>query len=251
MALSNHDQARIREYLLGQLSDEEQQQIEERLMVEDDLFEELEISKGELIEEYCAGELAPKEHNWFERHYLASPEGRQRYTFNVALGCLERPTPVPQRLNFFEQLQLFFKRQPWAVASATALLLLVVGIGTWRPFSSPGAPVSISLVNIASHRGEGTDDPLPPKVTLANASELRATLSLPRASTPDVQRYRAELDDRTDTKTVEVVEHNATSVVVAILASGLPRGEYELKLTAIRADGTEEAVPGSYRFNVE
>ena len=58
MALNNNDQARIREYLLGRLSDEEQEKIEEQLMVNDDLFEELEISKCELIEEYSAGELS-------------------------------------------------------------------------------------------------------------------------------------------------------------------------------------------------
>jgi hypothetical protein len=55
MALSTHDQTKIREYLLGHLNDQEQEQIEERLIVDDDLFQELEISKGELIEEYCAG----------------------------------------------------------------------------------------------------------------------------------------------------------------------------------------------------
>ena len=71
MALSDHDQTRIREYLLGNLTEEEQQKIEERLMVEDDLFEELEISKGELIEEYRSGELPRREHSWFEQNYLA------------------------------------------------------------------------------------------------------------------------------------------------------------------------------------
>jgi hypothetical protein len=51
MVLNNNDQARIRDYLLGRLSDEEEEKIEERLMVEDELFEELEISKGEILEE--------------------------------------------------------------------------------------------------------------------------------------------------------------------------------------------------------
>ena len=97
MALTNHDQAKIRQYLLGHLSDEEQQKLEERLILEDDLFEELEISKGELVEEYCAGELPEKEHHWFALHYLASPEGRQRHTFTVALNCLKRPVPAPKR----------------------------------------------------------------------------------------------------------------------------------------------------------
>ena len=79
MALNNHDQARIREYLLGRLSDEEEEKIEERLMVDDDLFEELEISKGELIEEYSAGELNQTDRKSFEDGYLASPEGRKRW----------------------------------------------------------------------------------------------------------------------------------------------------------------------------
>ena len=260
MVLSNHDQARIREYLLGQLSDEEQQKIEERLMVDDDLFDELEISKGELIEEYCAGELTPPEQDWFEHHYLASPEGRERHTFTLALGCLQQPTPVPaapERLTFIQRLELFFKRPGFAVATATALaLVVVVGIGTWRfwPwrfYEGSRVQVPVNLVSSASNRSDGNEDPVPPRVTLPpNANELRASLSLPRASTPDIQSYRAELDDRTETKTVKVVEHNASSVVVVIPASDLPRGEYELKLTAIKTDGTEEPVPGSYRFDV-
>src|SRR5215212_1890197 len=130
MALTNHDQTRIREYLLGHLSDEEQQKIEERLMVEDELFQELEISKGELIEDYCAGELTEKEHNWFEQHYLSSPEGRQRHTFTVALNCLKRPVPVLQPVTLFEQLRSFFQR--WAVPiAATAALVVAIAVG-WQ-----------------------------------------------------------------------------------------------------------------------
>jgi len=86
MALSAHDQSRIREYLLGHLSHEEQEHLEERLIVDDDLSEELEISQGELIEEYRAGELTEKERQWFESNYLASREGRERYILALALG---------------------------------------------------------------------------------------------------------------------------------------------------------------------
>ena len=81
MSLNNSDQQEIRRYLLGQLEDEEQQKIEDRLMTENDLFEELEISKGEIVEEYCAGELTTKERDWLEQHFLASPEGQRRRTF--------------------------------------------------------------------------------------------------------------------------------------------------------------------------
>ena len=79
MALNHNDQTRIRQFLLGRLSETEQQKLEERLMIEDDLFQELEISKSELVEEYCANELNHEDNQWFERNFLASPEGKERY----------------------------------------------------------------------------------------------------------------------------------------------------------------------------
>jgi hypothetical protein len=253
MALINNDQAKIRQYLLGHLSDEEQRKIEERLMVEDDLFEELEITKGELIEEYCSGDLAQNDREWFEHHYLASPEGRQRHTFTLALNCLKRPVPVPQRPTWFERLASFFRTQRWAVATATSLgVLALVSILFYPQYPQPQSPVSITLMNSAIVRSDGNDSTPPITVTLpSDAGELRASLPLPRTSTPAVQRYRAELDNRTEKKSVKVAEHNDNSVLVVIPAAVLPHGIYELTLTAIQADGTEQAVPGSYRFNVE
>ena len=70
MALNNHDQAQIREYLLGKLTEAEQEKIEERLMLEDEFFDEFEVSKDELVEEYCAGELGQAERKWFEEHQV-------------------------------------------------------------------------------------------------------------------------------------------------------------------------------------
>lgn len=251
MALTNHDQAKIRQYLLGHLSDEEQQEIEERLMTDDDLFEELEISKGELIEEYCAGELNQNEHQWFERHYLASPEGRQRYTFTVALNCIKRPVAAPKRAGLLERLAAFFKTQPWVVVTATSLAgIALIGILLF-PGPQPSS-VSVTLVNSAIVRGDGDDSTPPITLTIpSNAGEVMAYLPLPRTSTPAVQRYRAELDNRTEKKPVKVAEHNDSSVLVVIPARALPHGIYELTLTAIQSDGTEQTIPGSYRFNVE
>lgn len=92
MALYAHDHSSIREYLLGHLSHKEQEHLEERLIVDGDLSEELEISKGELIEEYCAGELTEKDRHWFESNYLASLEGRRRYILAVAINYVSNRT---------------------------------------------------------------------------------------------------------------------------------------------------------------
>src|SRR6185503_15298262 len=125
MVLGNSDQTTVRGYLLGHLNDVEQEQIEQRLMVEDDLFEELEISKGELIEEYRAGELAAQEKEWFEQHFLTSSEGRQRYTLAVALGQMELQPATqlqPVRPTLFERLTAIFKQPRWAIATVTPVL---------------------------------------------------------------------------------------------------------------------------------
>ena len=104
MALNDNDQTHIREFLLGRLSDDEEQKLEERLLVEDDLFQELEISKSELVEEYCANELNHEENQWFERNFLSSPEGKERYSLAVTLSHLQRPPSPPTRsLTFFER----------------------------------------------------------------------------------------------------------------------------------------------------
>src|ERR1044072_7205185 len=95
MALNNQDQAQIREYLLGKLSEAEQEKIEERLMVEDELCDGLEAAKDELVEEYCGGELDEPERRWLEDHFLASPEGRQRQAFVLSMDCFHNGIPVP------------------------------------------------------------------------------------------------------------------------------------------------------------
>ena len=247
MALTNHDQAKIRQYLLGHLSDEEQQKLEERLMLEDDLVEELEISKGELVEEYCAGELPEKEHNWFEKNYLASPEGRQRHTFTIALNCLKRPVPSPQRLTWFERLGFFFKSQPWAVATASAVVV-IAAIGVVWLLSRPGTSLAVSLnssvINRSPADSQYREIPLKPGV-----GEVRISLTLPAAASPEVS-YRVELDNRRETKTLKPSAHDASAVLVVIPARQLPPGLYSLRLVGIKDDGTEYKVPGDYFFEI-
>src|SRR5687767_1291142 len=129
-------------------------------MVEDDLFEELEISKGELVEEYRAGELSHKDRSWFEQHFLATPEGRQSQIFAAAFGCLKTAPasvvniapPAPARPTIIEKIRALMVQQPWAVATGTAAILIiatVIGL-QFRPTSR--SSVSIALSNTAITR---------------------------------------------------------------------------------------------------
>ena len=252
MALNDHDQTRIRDYLLGHLSDLEQQELEERLMTEDDLFEELEISKGELLEEYSAHELAQKEHEWFEQHYLASAEGRQRHAFTLALDSIKRSTPVPQSsATWFDRLAVFLKRKPWAIAIATssALVAIVAGLSIWSStLVTPLRSYAFTLNSTLSQRSSG--DARYPIVPLSpEIGELRITLQLPEG-TMRGKDYGVTLDDRSEITNLRATAHDENSVLVVIPTASLHEGPYELRLKSIKDDNTEQAIPGEYRFQL-
>lgn len=250
MALSNNDLAKIRDYLLGRLSEEEQEKIEERLMVEDDFFEELEISKGELIEEYHAGELRQTEHEWFQRHYLATPEGKRRHTFALALDSIERPNPLPApNPTLLERLRSLFKsQQTWPVATSAALVLMA-GVVLLIYSTRSSSYQNVELTNNVAERSPTANQY--PKVTLSpDAGGLRISLKLPETATPGA-RYRAEFDNRTGVETLTPAQHEANAVVVEIPAKKLPAGLYALRLYEIKADGTEQRVSGEYRFEIK
>jgi hypothetical protein len=252
MVLGNGDQTTVREYLLGHLSDDEQEHIEQRLMVEDDLFEELEISKGELIEEYRAGELAAQEKEWFERHFLASPEGRERYTLAVALGRMEAPAevhPEPVRPTLLERLASFFKQPRWAIATVIPVLAAVIVAVVL--LSRPGGQTFVGPTLASTVITRSGNGPLPTKVALPpNSAQLKLRLMLPQPSTPDA-RYEAKLDDKVQEKQINVVESDAESVSVLIPVELVPAGEYSLSLRRVGPDGRSQAIPGYYLFNVE
>ncbi len=68
-------------YLLGDLPAEEQARLEEQYFTDDRVFEQLPALEDELIHDYLRGELSDPVRQQFERHFLASPERRQKLEF--------------------------------------------------------------------------------------------------------------------------------------------------------------------------
>lgn len=65
-------------YLLGTISPDEQERIEERYFTDDDAYEELLATSDDLIHGYLVGALSETEQRLFEAHFLASPWRRER-----------------------------------------------------------------------------------------------------------------------------------------------------------------------------
>ncbi len=124
----------LKSYLLGDLSLDEQQRLEQRLMIDSDAFEHLCWIEDELIEDYLEGGLTGRDKERFENFFLATSERRQKLSFAkslkryVAENRLEKSSQ-----GFWPKVSqaLWPNRNPvlkWALAAS---LMLVVAGGSW------------------------------------------------------------------------------------------------------------------------
>lgn len=90
---SNQQEISI-QYLLGNLSEEDRNRLEERYFLDDAAFEELELAEDELIDRYVRSELSSQEENQFEK-LLESPRLAERV--EVARLLAKRTTPLPHK----------------------------------------------------------------------------------------------------------------------------------------------------------
>lgn len=120
------DDAVIRNYLLGLLTESEAEALEEAYLADPEAWERVRGVEDDLLDDYAGGRLASGERRLFERKYLASPPLRDRV---VAARALRQeavrgkpPARRPARWSL-----------PLAVAAAVLLALAAVWRQTPRP----------------------------------------------------------------------------------------------------------------------
>lgn len=262
------DQQKIRQYLLGDLSEEVRQQVEERLLTENSFLDELLLGEEELIDDYVSDDLPVDDRLRFEQHFLSTPERQQKLRFALALSrytststekadsksAKAEHSKSPNALTWTERLRAFWKGQTLALRTAEALVLIAIIVGAiWLAFIRTPPPRTFATLTLSigdSNRSGGNRGaskvPFP-----INADALRISLMLPE-QIPPALHYRVELlnDDGEITK-LKVAGQDAQSVLVVVPASQLERRQYALRLFAIKEDGTEQRIPGNYFFIVE
>ena len=127
-------------YLLGQLSREEELQVEEGYFVNDELHEELQAVEIDLIDRYVRNELSKDERERFEKRFLAAPDRVQDVMFAKTLkDYLSKPAAEelpgwPDRIQELgRKLRLFFTPLRSVTAAVLALALVLVVL-TWQEF---------------------------------------------------------------------------------------------------------------------
>ena len=123
------DEGLLVRYLLGQLSETEEVQVEDRAFADADYLRALEAAETDLIDAWVRDELSQTERRAFERRFLTSPDRRKKVEFARALAVVrsesarpERPAPLPAVVSMIRGWSPALR-----LAAAFALLICVAG----------------------------------------------------------------------------------------------------------------------------
>lgn len=82
-------------YLLGELTEGEQERLEEELFEQEEYIADLAVAEDDLIDAYVAGELSGRQRERFESFFLSSPRRKQRLAAAQALAASRQVHRVP------------------------------------------------------------------------------------------------------------------------------------------------------------
>jgi hypothetical protein len=129
----------VRRYFLGDLSETEQQHVEESFLLDPEYRENLLIAEHELIEDYLDGVLNEQERDRFEIYFLATPQQKQklqiarslkRYAMPGSGVPASDPEADPSRDNSLERPSRWLnRRRPLILLAAAAVFLIAIGLG--------------------------------------------------------------------------------------------------------------------------
>lgn len=131
------DEIYIKKYLLGELSGEDLEAAEKRLLADESFYRQVLVAEKELALDFSTGYLTDPEADRFRNIALDSPAGDKEIRFERALqryvaenappALAVPPSPQPSWLS---AIAAFFRRPSFGLAVA-AMLLLTVGLSIW------------------------------------------------------------------------------------------------------------------------
>lgn len=242
----------IKNYLLGQVSEQEESEVEMRLLADPEFYDELSIVEDELIDQYLGGALSDTDRKSFQSHFVSSPERHQKVRFaralkkHVAVSAEEVSSPQP--------LSIFSLRRPVVPYAIAAALLVVLGVSYLlvRNGQGPGPSgrvLAIELTPGPTVRGGGEVKEL---VLAPDVGSVRLQLDLP---TNEYQTYEAVLRDSSLRPVLTAGNlkpqtiNNTAAVMMDVQANLLAPGDYRVNLSGTTAGGRPETV-ATFSFTV-
>jgi len=137
MATDINNEKLIARYLLGELPEDQQVEIEDRAFSDKDYLASITAVENDLIDEYVRGELSATDRQRFETRFLASAERRKRVEFATALRTVVSESPIPEKKLVQNMPQWSWRDSLYAfinglnpaarLALVAATILLIVG----------------------------------------------------------------------------------------------------------------------------
>ncbi|HEY6122812.1 MAG TPA: hypothetical protein VIV66_22850 [Pyrinomonadaceae bacterium] len=141
----------IRAYVLGTLSEQEIERLDERSVTEDEFADFLRVVENDLVDAYIKGELSGSSLEQFKSNYLSTTSGREKLEFAQALETFSekhanRPTvesteilPVlPAKRNAWGGFLGFsgFSFSAWPRWAAVSVAVVLIALGGWLTYNN-------------------------------------------------------------------------------------------------------------------
>lgn len=281
MSRQSDEEVLMRKYLLGDLDEGRQEQVEERLLRDDGFADRLDAAQDNLIDDYVFNQLTEDDRERFEKNFTLDEERREKLLFARTLESYVGVDDVRPRDDvrppsgwWKNLLLLLSEHKAWSAAAATTVVLLIFlapRIASWlkpgdratlsqyrasierqladlnkRPFDQTQPTLELTLQPILLRESGATKE----AVLDGRIRNLSLKLILPQAR---YGRYRALVRTAEGDELFAVgglePEAGASELLLRIPAEFLPAGDYQLELGGVAADGHEEG-PTRYYFRV-
>lgn len=279
----HQEEGRFRQFLLGRLSEEERQRVEERLMIDPGYRERVLAAQDELIDEYAEGSLSDDERRRVAALILTTPDQRQKLRTSllikkyVADGAAAHTPPAGEEIERGAHRRTGTPRRwrPYAYGAVAVTLLLAFSIFVLKSgwFRSPDEEsdrrraVESELAQLNDARAIGAQPTYSVPLAPVFVRDLKAA---PRVSPPpgasavelrlllmggEYDSYRAVIRRIDGPAGYNVANLHAAGVPgsraipLKVPARLLTRGDYQVTLSGVGAGDKVEEV-GEYNFQV-
>lgn len=156
MSEKDVEKTELRKYLLGNIAVEiEQERIEERLMIDDEYFQEMLWQEEELVQDYVDKELDSDEIQAFENHFLISDERREKVIFAHALrkyidssgNSKKAETKVIEKISLWHKITAAFSSPIPSVAIGIFIVFLASFLVWYFYLRSSNTELALAWMN--------------------------------------------------------------------------------------------------------
>jgi anti-sigma factor RsiW len=271
------DEMLLVRYLLGELPEEEQVQVEDRAFSDPEYLGALEAAEADLIDAWVRGELPAAQRRGFENRFLTSPQRRQKVEFARALAGVVAASAAAEstataQIGGRPSIADLFRGWNFGVRLAASMALVVMLAGAvWIGYLAAGRRGAVEPAQALSHPGSAAPTGNIPSLILlpglsraqtrveqlrleASAQVVRVRIQL--EARDDYPLYRADLRTRAGAGILTLANltrsrtADAYAVSFDVPASSLTSGNYELALQGLTSGGQSQDI-GFYYFSVE